>query len=93
VSLTICVLNLKICVFNIAAQTVAMPADTLKTRVLNSQRPEATLVKIAVETVQKEGFRALFRGYIPAITRQGPVIVVQMPIVEHLRLMLGVGYL
>jgi len=70
-----------------------MPADTLKTRVLNSQRPDATLVKIAVETVQKEGVRALFRGYIPAITRQGPVIVVQMPIVEHIGLMLGVGYL
>ncbi len=33
------------------------------------------------------------RGYVAAVSRQAPVILVQMPIVEHIRLMLGVGYL
>ena len=46
-----------------------------------------------MQTLKVEGFRALFRGYVPAITRQAPVIVVQMPIVEQIRLALGVGYL
>jgi len=77
----------------IIAQTVAMPADTLKTRVLNSNSPRATLISVLVETVRGEGFGALFKGYIPAIMRQGPVIVVQMPIVEQLRALLGVGFL
>ena len=77
----------------VVAQTVAMPADTLKTRVLNSQRADATLRHVTMQTLKVEGFRALFRGYVPAITRQAPVIVVQMPIVEQIRLALGVGYL
>jgi hypothetical protein len=70
-----------------------MPADTLKTRVLNSTSPRATLLSVLAETLRGEGVRALFKGYLPAVMRQGPVIVVQMPIVEQLRALLGVGYM
>jgi solute carrier family 25 uncoupling protein 8/9 len=35
----------------------------------------------------------MYRGYLPALARQGPVMVVQMPLVEQLRVLVGLDYL
>ena len=78
----------------LVAQTVAQPADTLKTRVMaDGQGRYRGLVHCCMETVRLEGPRGLFRGYAPALARQGPVMVLQMPIVEQLRRLVGLEYM
>ncbi|KAJ1458576.1 mitochondrial carrier domain-containing protein [Pelagophyceae sp. CCMP2097] len=74
------------------AQTVIQPVDTLKTMVLRRDRPAGSVVSIASGFVRKEGLAALYRGYLPALMRQGPVMLVQMPLTEQLRRLLGLGY-
>ena len=34
-----------------------------------------------------------FKGFVPAVCRQGPVILVQMPIVEQVRRLMGLDYI
>ena len=36
--------------------------------------------------------RFLYRGYVVACCRQGPIMLIQMPLVEQLRLALGLGH-
>ena len=43
------------------------------------------------ETVAKEGLLALWRGYLPAVCRQCPVVLVQMPLIEAIRTAAGLG--
>jgi solute carrier family 25 uncoupling protein 8/9 len=50
------------------------------------------LVDCFKKTVAEEGFAALYKGFVPALARQGPVMVIQMPIVEQLRLLAGLDY-
>jgi solute carrier family 25 uncoupling protein 8/9 len=76
-----------------AAQTVVMPFDVLRTVVMSGARASdggtfATLRAL----VREGGVRALYRGYLPALARQGPVMVVQMPIVEQLRGLVGLDF-
>mmetsp|Transcript_15982 Transcript_15982/g.39280 ORF Transcript_15982/g.39280 Transcript_15982/m.39280 type:complete len:125 (-) Transcript_15982:433-807(-) len=40
----------------------------------------------------RSGPAGLYRGYWPAMARQGPVMVIQMPIVEQFRKMMGLEY-
>ena len=42
--------------------------------------------------VAKSGPAALYRGFWPAAARQGPVMVIQMPIVEQFRKAMGLEY-
>ena len=66
----------------------------MKTRVMgDAEGKYRGLLHCAARTVQEEGLRGLFRGYVPALARQGPVMVLQMPIVEQLRRVLGLGYM
>ncbi|CAE8607829.1 unnamed protein product [Polarella glacialis] len=74
-----------------AAQTVAQPADTLKT-VAMAARSGNTLEALR-DALHRGGLRSLYRGYWPALARQGPVMVVQMPLVEQLRKLLGLDFL
>ena len=71
-----------------------MPADTVKTRFMASG--SAALyrnpIDCVVQTVRAEGALALYRGYWPTLARQGPVMVVQMPLVEQLRRLAGLDY-
>ena len=77
-----------------AAQTVVMPADVLRTLVMSGARASdgGTLATLRA-LVREGGMRALYRGYLPALARQGPVMVVQMPLVEQLRRLFGLDYL
>ena len=77
----------------VVAQTVTQPVDTLKTLVManigaNGGGTWATLRKL----LARSGPIGLYRGYWPAMARQGPVMVIQMPIVEQFRKALGLDY-
>ena len=75
------------------AQTVAQPFDTAKAILMadTSGRPAAEVLRDAIKS--RGGLpRAAFAGYLPALARQGPVMLVQMPIVEGLRKLCGLDY-
>lgn len=86
----------------VVAQTVTQPADTIKTLVMASKTDgfgtslKTKNVKGAWATaralVAKSGPAALYRGFWPAAARQGPVMVIQMPIVEQFRKAMGLEY-
>ena len=83
-------------VSGVVAQTVTQPVDTLKTLVManggagkgNGGGTLATLGKL----LARSGPIGLYRGYWPAMARQGPVMLIQMPIVEQFRKALGLDY-
>ena len=88
----------------VVAQTVIQPVDTLKTLMMrppsrgtcSHAAPGSTggLFACAGALVREGGPLALYRGYLPALLRQGPVMLVQMPLIEQLRRrVFGVGYM
>ena len=80
-------------VSGVVAQTVTQPADTLKTLVMAQTGPSRRgAFAVASELVRRSGPTALYRGFWPAAARQGPVMVIQMPIVEQFRKALGLEY-
>lgn len=80
----------------LVAQAVTMPADTLKTRIMSQVGAEggggSTLAALR-DVLRAGGPAALYRGFLPALARQGPVMVVQMPLVEQLRRLVGLDYM
>lgn len=78
----------------LAAQTACMPADTIKTRYMASARGGlyGSPLSCLRQTIASEGPAGLYRGYLPALARQAPVMVIQMPIVEQIRRLVGLDY-
>jgi len=86
----------------VVAQTVTQPADTLKTLVMAQTEPSPlssdakptrqNALQIASALIRRSGPSALYRGFWPAAARQGPVMVIQMPVVEQFRKGLGLEY-
>ena len=86
----------------VVAQTVTQPADTIKTLVMARAGGEGEgearwkknvgALATARALVAKSGPAALYRGFWPAAARQGPVMVIQMPLVEQFRKALGLEY-
>ena len=76
-------------VSGLVAQTVCQPADTIKSRVLSGGFPSAGAC--LKHTLTTEGVAGLFRGYLPAICRQTPVVLVQMPLIEQIRVAVGLS--
>lgn len=70
----------------IIAQTAVMPIDTIKASRMMGEHWSAILGK-----VRKHGPMFLYRGYLPACTGQGIIMVLQMPLVELFRQLFGVG--
>ena len=92
------------CISGLVAQTFIQPVDTLKTLMMRPppELPASTagppqaagsLGECLAALVRSGGPAALYRGYGPALLRQGPVIMVQMPLIEQLRRVFGVGYM
>lgn len=73
------------------AQTCAMPVDTIRTRVMAGAH--GSISGCVRETMATEGVRGFFRGYLPALSRQCPVMLMQMPLVEQIRRLLGMDYI
>lgn len=69
----------------VIAQTVVMPIDTIKSSMMIGSSP-ATVWK----TLLERGPRWLYKGYLPACAGQGLIMVLQMPLIEEFRRLLGV---
>lgn len=69
----------------IIAQTVVMPIDSIKSQMMlgNGWRDVAN-------TLRMNGPFYLYRGWAPACVGQGMIMVLQMPLIEEFRRLLGV---
>ncbi|XP_039126610.1 mitochondrial uncoupling protein 5-like [Dioscorea cayenensis subsp. rotundata] len=78
----------------IVAAVASNPVDVVKTRVMNMRvgvgevAPYAGAVDCAVKTVRAEGVMALYKGFIPTVSRQGPFTVVLFVTLEQVRALL-----
>lgn len=70
----------------IIAQTVAMPIDTIKSSMMVGNR-----LQDVGEILKRRGPSWLYRGYFPACAGQGLIMVLQMPLVEEFRRLLGLS--
>lgn len=76
------------------AAVVSNPVDVIKTRVMNMKvepgmaPPYSGAVDCVVKTVRSEGLMALYKGFIPTISRQGPFTVVLFVTLEQVRKLL-----
>ncbi|KAI9125106.1 hypothetical protein K1719_003722 [Acacia pycnantha] len=76
------------------AAVASNPVDVIKTRVMNmkvepgAQAPYNGALDCALKTVRAEGPMALYKGFIPTISRQGPFTVVLFVTLEQVRKLL-----
>ncbi|KAG5050778.1 Mitochondrial uncoupling protein 5 [Glycine soja] len=76
------------------AAVASNPVDVIKTRVMNMRvepgatPPYAGALDCALKTVRAEGPMALYKGFIPTISRQGPFTVVLFVTLEQVRKLL-----
>ncbi|XP_054825713.1 mitochondrial uncoupling protein 5-like [Prosopis cineraria] len=76
------------------AAVASNPVDVIKTRVMNmkvepgAQPPYSGALDCALKTVHAEGPMALYKGFIPTISRQGPFTVVLFVTLEQVRKLL-----
>ncbi|CAM6117820.1 unnamed protein product [Calypogeia fissa] len=70
------------------------PIDVIKTRIMNMEvqpgqkPPYSGALDCAVKTISKEGPMALYKGFIPTVSRQGPFAVVLFVTLEQVRSLL-----
>lgn len=70
------------------------PIDVIKTRIMNMEvqpgqkPPYSGALDCAVKTISKEGPMALYKGFLPTVTRQGPFSVVLFVTLEQVRSLL-----
>lgn len=69
----------------LVATTVCLPADVVKTRIMNSKEKGSSAVSIIKHAVGTEGVGFLFRGWTPAFIRLGPHTIVTFLALEQLR--------
>lgn len=78
----------------LVAAAASSPVDVVKTRVMNMKvepgapPPYAGAIDCAIKTVRSEGALALYKGFIPTVTRQGPFTVVLFVTLEQVRKLL-----
>jgi len=82
----------------VVAQAIIMPVDNIKTQLMTARRAQgggatATFSSITRRLLHEGGMRALYRGFTPAVARQGPCMLIQMPVIEYLRKCFGLDYL
>ncbi|KAL9179599.1 hypothetical protein ACHAXT_008889 [Thalassiosira profunda] len=69
----------------IIAQTVVMPVDTIKSQMMLGRG-----WRDVAEIIRRNGPFWLYRGWAPACAGQGLIMVLQMPLIEEFRRLLGV---
>ncbi|KAI5654998.1 hypothetical protein M9H77_32185 [Catharanthus roseus] len=73
------------------AAVASNPVDVIKTRVMNMKveagmaPPYSGAIDCALKTIRAEGPMALYKGFIPTISRQGPFTVVLFVTLEQVR--------
>ncbi|KAJ4845926.1 Mitochondrial uncoupling protein 5 [Turnera subulata] len=76
------------------AAVASNPVDVIKTRVMNMKvepgkaAPYKGAIDCALKTIRAEGPMALYKGFIPTISRQGPFTVVLFVTLEQVRKLL-----
>lgn len=76
------------------AAVASNPVDVIKTRVMNMKvepgkaPPYKGAIDCAMKTVKAEGPMALYKGFIPTISRQGPFTIVLFVTLEQVRKLL-----
>ncbi|XP_061336812.1 mitochondrial uncoupling protein 5-like [Gastrolobium bilobum] len=76
------------------AAVASNPVDVIKTRVMNMKvelgaaPPYSGALDCALKTVRAEGPMALYKGFVPTISRQGPFTVVLFVTLEQVRTLL-----
>ncbi|XP_009630163.1 mitochondrial uncoupling protein 5-like [Nicotiana tomentosiformis] len=76
------------------AAVVTNPVDVIKTRVMNMKVEPGTAppyngaIDCAMKTIKAEGPMALYKGFIPTISRQGPFTIVLFVTLEQVRKLL-----
>ena len=73
----------------VIAQTVVMPIDTVKSHMMLGHGWK-DMVAVMRKGATHGGLRWFYRGYIPACAGQGSIMVLQMPLIEEMRRLLGV---
>ncbi|XP_040383741.1 mitochondrial uncoupling protein 5-like [Oryza brachyantha] len=75
----------------LVAAAASTPVDVVKTRVMNmkvvsgSPPPYSGALDCLIKTVRSEGAMALYKGFVPTVTRQGPFTVVLFVTLEQIR--------
>lgn len=78
----------------LVASAASNPVDVVKTRVMNMKvekgvpPPYTGAVDCVMKTVKTEGLTALYKGFVPTVTRQGPFTVVLFVTLEQVRSLL-----
>ena len=73
------------------ASVASNPIDVVKTRVMNmkvaenSPPPYQGALDCAVKTVRAEGPMALYKGFVPTVTRQAPFVIVLFLSLEQIK--------
>lgn len=81
-------------VSGLVTSVASNPIDVIKTRIMNMEvapgqkPPYSGALDCAVKTVSKEGPMALYKGFIPTVTRQGPFAVVLFVTLEQVKSLL-----
>lgn len=79
------------CGAGVLASVASNPIDVVKTRVMNMKvaagevPPYRGALDCAVKTVRSEGPMALYKGFIPTVTRQGPFAIVLFLSLEQIK--------
>ena len=76
----------------LAFATAAAPADIIKSRVMQRESKYAGFMDCAASIVQTEGPMALFKGWLPSACRLTPLFMFVSPVMERLRIAIGLGY-
>jgi dicarboxylate transporter 10 len=76
-----------------AAAACAAPFDFLKSRAMAREGAAGASMRGTLAALSREGALpgALFRGLLPAYLRQGPHMLITLPLMEQLRLALGLA--
>ena len=69
----------------LVATTVCLPADVVKTRIMNAKGLLGNAVTILLQAVKTEGLGFMFRGWLPSFIRLGPHTIVTFLALEQLR--------
>ena len=77
----------------IAAQCCVMPVDIIKTRFMSVHVKPAGLISCINSIYREKGISGFYRGLLVACLRQGPCILIQMPLIEQFRTLIGLDYL
>lgn len=80
------------------------PVDVIKTKYMNDVKLKnktfvngqpsgeySGVLDCVVKSVRKEGWRVLFRGFVPSYARLGPHFLISLPLYEQFRTWFGVG--